>query len=53
MMSLIYENEKPMTKTKYVTNSRTNLGGVKRDGTKLVFFEKQIATSYQLTKLTG
>ena len=40
-----------MTKAEYTKNWRINLGGVKWGGTKQAFSGKQIAMSYQLTKL--
>ena len=41
-----------MTKAKYIKNSRANVGGVKKDGMKQVFFGKQIVMNYQPTKFS-
>ena len=39
-------------KAKYIKNSRANVGGVKKDGMKQVFFGKQIVMNYQPTKFS-
>ena len=46
------KERKNSAKGKFVKNSRTNVVRVKRDGIKQVSYGKQIAMSYQLTKLT-